>query len=126
MKLGKWLREYRHAHGMTMNDMADACGFSKSYVNLLEKGINPTTQKPVSPTMQTLEKIARATGQDVDSLLKILNDKQQVTINSTLFNVSEEEKKLIDNYRELNIEGRNILWGVIKSLCNTYPEVEKI
>ena len=75
MKLGKWLREYWRAHGMTMNDMADACGFSKSYVNLLEKGINPTTQKPVSPTMQTLEKIARATGQDVDSLLKILDDK---------------------------------------------------
>ncbi len=76
--------------------------------------------------MQTLEKIARATGQDVDSLLKILDDKQQVTINSTLFNVSEEEKKLIDSYRELNIEGRNVLWGVVKSLCNTYSEVKTV
>ncbi len=76
--------------------------------------------------MQTLEKIARATGQDVDSLLKILDDKQQVTINSTLFNVSEEEKKLIDSYRELNIEGRNILWGVVKSLRNTYSEVKTV
>ena len=61
-----------------------------------------------------------------DSLLKILDDKQQVTINSTLFNVSEEEKKLIDSYRELNIEGRNILWGVVKSLCNTYSEVKTV
>ena len=72
MKLGAWLKEYRQRHNMTMKDMAEACGFSKSYVNMLEKGVNTSTNKPVSPTLQTFEKIARATGQDIDSLLKII------------------------------------------------------
>ena len=80
MKLGEWLKKYRTEHQMSMQEMADACGFSKAYVSLLEKGINPTTKKPFSPTIQTFEKIARATGQDVDSLLKILDSEQPVTL----------------------------------------------
>ncbi len=60
--------------------MAEACDFSKSYVNMLEKGINTTTNKPVSPTLQTFEKIARATEQDIDSLLRIIDEEQLVTV----------------------------------------------
>lgn len=72
MKLGEWIAIYRARNNLTMQNMADACGFSKAYI-MLEKEINPTTGKPVSSTIQTFEKIARATGQDLDSLLKILD-----------------------------------------------------
>ena len=51
MQIGKWLKSYRIQHKLTMQDMANLCGFSKFYVNMLEKGINPTINKPVSPTM---------------------------------------------------------------------------
>ena len=44
MKLGEWLKMYRARHSMTMQDLANACG------------LNPTTGKSVSPTMQTLDK----------------------------------------------------------------------
>ena len=60
-------------HNMTMQDLADACAFSKSYIGALEKGINPSTGKPYSPTIQTFEKIAKGTGQDLNSLLKNLD-----------------------------------------------------
>ena len=119
MKLGVWLKKYREKNNMTMQDMANLCGFSKSYVSMLEKGINSTTNKPVSPTIQTLEKIARATGQDVDSLLKILDGEQPVTIHYT--NINKKETELLASYRNLNLEGQNILLGVLKSLANTYP-----
>ncbi len=80
MKLGAWLKSYRQQHSLSMQALADLCGFSKAYINILEKGINPKTNKPISPTMLTFEKIARGTKTDVDSLLKILDGDQPITI----------------------------------------------
>jgi len=53
MKLGEWLKAYREEHGLSMRAMADLCGFSKAYINILEKGINPKTGK-VYPSQVTL------------------------------------------------------------------------
>lgn len=115
MRLGEWLKWYRAKHKMTMKELADTCGFSKAYIGMLEKGINPTTGKAVSPTLQTFEKIARGTGQDLDSLLKLLDEDQPVTV-SKLKPLDSEEMKLIDNYRELNAEDKDFLWNIIQRL----------
>lgn len=93
--------------------MTNACGFSKSYVNMLEKGINPTTKKPVSPTIQTFEKIAKATGQDVDSLLKILDNERIETV--SLLKINEEETRLVKNYRGLNSLNRQQISNMISA-----------
>lgn len=80
MTLGDWIKKYRAEHHLSMQDVANACGFSKAYIGQLEKGINPSTGKPISPTLQTFEKIAKAVGMDVDTLIKSLDDDQPVTI----------------------------------------------
>ena len=82
MKVGAWLKLYREQHNLSMQALADLCGFSKAYINVLEKGVNPKTGKPISPTMQTFEKIARGTKTDVDTLLKILDGDQPITVNA--------------------------------------------
>ena len=82
----------------------------------MEKGINPTTNKPVSPTMQAFEKIAVATGQDIDFLLKILEDGQPITINPNLDKFSAEEAKLLNGYLELNADGKNLIMEMIEQL----------
>lgn len=115
MKLGEWISEYRKRHKLSLQDMANICGFSKAYIAMLEKGINPKTNKPVSPTLQALEKIAVATGQDVDSLLKILDGEQPITI-SPLKKISDDETKLIHGYRELNDADKNFILGMIGRL----------
>lgn len=115
MKLGEWLAMYRAKNKLTMQNMADACGFSKAYVAMLEKGINPSTGKPVSPTIQTFEKIARATGQDLDSLLKILDGDQPITINATN-SLNGEEMKLVDEFRSLDDNGRQDFWRYLEFL----------
>ena len=120
MKLGEYLKKYRKEHKMTMQEMADACGFSKAYVSLLEKGINPTTNKPFSPTLQTLDKIAYATGQDIDSLLKQLDDGQLVTVKPAEYTFSNEEKEMVKGFNSLNTDGRNIIFSVINSLRITH------
>lgn len=80
MTLGDWIKKYRAEHHLSMQDVANACGFSKAYIGQLEKGVNPSTGKPISPTLQTFEKIAKAVGMDVDTLIKSLDDNQPVTI----------------------------------------------
>ena len=118
MRLGEYMKMYRASNKISMKELADSCGFSKAYVGMLEKGINPTTGKPVSPTIQTLEKIARGTGQDLDSLLKILDGGQPVTISRSM-PLDSEEIKLVDNYRELNAEDKDFLWSVVRRLCGS-------
>lgn len=80
MKLGEYLKAYRERHGLSMRALADLCGFSKAYINILEKGVNPKTGKPISPTIQAFEKIAAGTKTDVDTLLKILDSDQPITV----------------------------------------------
>ena len=116
MKLGEWLKMYRVKHNMTMQDLANACGFSKAYIGILEKGINPTTGKSVSPTIQTLDKIARGTGQDIDSLMKYLDGDQPLTITRAFNNLSDEQVKVLSVFDSLNVEGRNLFMGMLNSL----------
>ena len=116
MKLGEWIKSYRLKNDMTMQDMANVCGFSKAYISMLEKGINPSTNKPVSPTIQAFEKIAKATGQDVDSLLRILDDEQPITVKPSAKNFSDEETKLIDGYRALDTANKNLILNLIGQL----------
>lgn len=80
MRLGEWIKQYRKERGLSMQRFADMCGFSKAYIGQLEKGINPKTKKPMSPTMQTFTKIANSVGMSVDQLLEKLDDDQPVSI----------------------------------------------
>lgn len=80
MTLGEWIKNYRDTHSLSMQDMADICGFSKAYIGQLEKGVNPSTGKPISPTIQAFDKIARAVGLDLDAFLKELDGTQLVTL----------------------------------------------
>ena len=64
-----------------MQAFADIAGLSKAYVGMIEKGINPTTGKTVSPTIQTFGKIAKGINMDLDTFLKELDGHQTVTIN---------------------------------------------
>ena len=80
MTLGEWVKQYRHEHGLSMQGMADLCSFSKAYIGMLESGINPTTGKQLSPKFETFERIARAVGLDVNTLIDTLDPSQPITI----------------------------------------------
>lgn len=122
MKLGDWLKKYRDDNKLTMQDLADACGFSKAYIGALEKGINPSTGKPYSPTIQTFVKIARGTGYELDSLLKMLDSDQLVTLNESTQRLSEEETQLIYDYRKLDDESKSLVYCMIRRLSGTVPK----
>lgn len=112
MKIGDWIKDYRLKHdNMSLQAFADLSGFSKAYVAILEKGVNPSTGKPVSPTMTTFEKIARVAGMDVNDFIAMLDKDQTITLG---FDVTK-----IPGYIPMPIENRKIpIVGTVKCGLN--------
>lgn len=103
MHLGEWIKKYRKEHGISMQKMAEMTDFSKAYIGMLEKGINPSTGKEISPTMQTFNKIASGVGMDVNDLIQVLDGDQPVTVSPSSPSEPEytdEEKGIIRGYRK--------------------------
>lgn len=116
MKIGEWVRQYRKEHGLSMQAFGDMCGLSRAYISILEKGINPTTNKPFSPTIQTVQKIAEVTGLDLNLLDKdqplIVNAKNE--INGPV--VTNEGREVLTLYYQLDIEDRAEIRGEMKGM----------
>ena len=109
MKLGNLIREYREQHHMSQRQFALRCGLSNGYVSMLERGENPKTHKPVTPTLQQMKKLADGLGMTTTDLFGLVDDMpvelstdkekpdtQSVELNPNYYNLSPENKALID------------------------------
>lgn len=80
MTIGNLVNSYRLEHDLPMQEFADRCGLSKSYISMLEKNVNPRNNKPIIPTIETYNKIAHGMNLDLDSLLKMLDSTEPVDV----------------------------------------------
>lgn len=90
--LGDIIKEYRLDHDLSLREFSKKCGLSHTYIDKLEKGIDPRSQKPVEPTLDALEKISTAIDLSLDELLTLLgkiNANSKVDINKNEKNVEE-------------------------------------
>jgi len=55
--------------GLSLRKAAKLIGISHSYLNNLEKGIDPNTKAPVNPTPETLSLISKAYKIDYNELM---------------------------------------------------------
>lgn len=74
MKLGNLIIEYRNNHGLSQRQFANLCGLSNGYISILEKGINPNTGKPVTPTLPQYQKLASGMGLSLSELFEQIDD----------------------------------------------------
>lgn len=74
MKLGDLIREYREQHDLSQRQFAMSCGLSNGYISMLEKGKNPKTNRPVTPTLQQLKKLADGMGTTMMDMLERVDD----------------------------------------------------
>ena len=74
MDLGQIVKTYIDEHGLSLQQFGEKCGMSKAYVSMLIRGKNPTTGKPVSPTIDTYRAIAPALGMTLMELLHQTED----------------------------------------------------
>lgn len=74
MKLGDLIREYRDSHGLSQRQFANQCDLSNGYISILEKGMNPSTGKPVIPTIPQLKKLADGMAMTLSELFEQVDD----------------------------------------------------
>ncbi len=121
MKIGEWVKEYRKKHDISMETLGKMCGLSRAYISILEKGINPTTKKPFAPSVPTIAKIAKATGEDFEILFNMLDADQLITVNSgrkNNINCSNEEAEMLKKYRALDERGKKAVQDTLNREFN--------
>ena len=74
MKLGDKIKQFRLEKKLTMQQLADLSGKSKGYISMLEKGINPQTQKPIEPSLEAIQSIAKSLNVDLEDLISDTED----------------------------------------------------
>lgn len=73
-KLADIIVEYRQDHDLSQRQFASRCGLSNGYISMLEKGLNPATNRPVIPTLPQLKKLASGMGKTVAELMEEAED----------------------------------------------------
>lgn len=74
MTIGELIEQYCRRTGTTNQRFAELCGVSKGYISQLINGRNPTTGRPITPTLETYIKIAEAMGISIDDLFRQIDD----------------------------------------------------
>lgn len=97
MLLGDIIKQYREIHQMSLQDFAKLMGTSRSYIHMLEKNVNPSTNKPISPSIETLKSLSNAMNMDLDFLLKQLNSEQEIYLNEDKYKKQFEKKDKLGN-----------------------------
>lgn len=97
MLLGDIIKQYREEHQMSLQDFANLIGTSRSYIHMLEKNVNPSTNKPINPSIETLKLLANAMNMDLDFLLKQLDSEQQIYLNEEEYKKQFEKTDVLGN-----------------------------
>lgn len=91
MKLGDLIKEYRDSHDLSQRQFAVQCDLSNGYISILEKGINPSTGKPVTPTIPQLKKLADGMCMTLSELFEKADD-MPIDVPSNLMPMPEMRK----------------------------------
>lgn len=119
MKLGDKIKQFRLEKKLTMQQLADLSGKSKGYISMLEKGINPQTQKPIEPSLEAIQSIAKSLKVDLEDLisntedvirLPKLNNSLVENITATVTKLNEENQNKTYQYAKnlLHFQNRTV------------------
>ena len=114
------LKYLREEQGLTQKELASICKVSPQCVCCLE-------QETRNPTGSTVAVLARTLNTSADYLLGLEDDFGARTA-APMHDVegfSEEEKKLIEDYRALNFSGRKLVKQTVETLRATSAPSEK-
>ena len=91
MKLGDLIKEYRESHDLSQRQFASQCDLSNGYISFLEKGVNPNTGKPITPTLPQLKKLADGMRMTLSELFEKADD-MPIDIGANIIPMPETRK----------------------------------
>lgn len=111
MKLGEIIKKYRLENNLTTAELATKCNLSKGYISMLENNFKPSgRKKDITPSLEAIKKISVGTGIEFDTLLATIDGEVSLLPlkEDSLYNkLSDQEKNLLDIYRDLDDKGQH-------------------
>lgn len=115
MTIGNLIKQYRMENKISMDEFSKKSSLSKGYISMLENNIGPRRSTPIAPTLSSLKKIATGMDMDVDTLLKCLDGKQEVSLSKeNIENI--EQHSIFSYYQSLNSTGKEIATEQVRLL----------
>ena len=75
MTIGEIVKQYRDEHGLSQRQFAERCGdITNGYISMIEQGKNPSTGKPIVPSIDKVTSLARAMGLTLHQLVDMADD----------------------------------------------------
>ena len=75
MTIGEIVKLYREEQGLSQRQFAERCGdITNGYISMLEQGKNPSTGKPIVPSIEKVASLARAMGLTLHQLVDMADD----------------------------------------------------
>lgn len=99
MRIGLIIQNYRQMNSISMEYFAKKCGLSKAYIGMLEKGVHPKSGKPITPSIETIKKVAYGMGLDFDTLFNSLDE--DVALNDDIIKESADADPYVDKMKDL-------------------------
>ena len=111
MKLGELLKSYRAEHKLSMDAFCELSDLTKGYISMLEKNEHPKSKKPIVPSYDTIEKIAKGMQISTEDLIDMLDDDQEIQINATPVLLSKSPIQTIYDQLEPNGQRKVITYA---------------
>ena len=111
MKLGELLKSYRTEHKLSMDAFCELSDLTKGYISMLEKNEHPKSKKPIVPSYDTIEKIAKGMQISTEDLIDMLDDDQEIQINATPTDLSKTPIQSIYDQLEPSRQGKVLTYA---------------
>ena len=132
MTLGDLVKDYRTTHDLSQRQFASLCGLSNGYISILEKGLNPKTEKPITPTIPQLCKLAEGMGITVNDLLEKVDDmpidigESSPALSRFAPDLTPDETAVLEKYRSLNDQGKEYIRQTLDMAAQIYIKSDRI
>lgn len=119
LKLGEIIKNFREEKKLSMDRFAEKSGLTKGYISMLEKNEHPKSKKPIIPTEETLLKVAKGMGVDIDFVLSRLDSDQEIQIN-----ISPKNMLNIDNHSTPTTSQVELIPSTLQKINSTSSQLE--
>lgn len=114
--LGKYVKDRRESMGLSLREFGDLCKISHTTIDVIEKGYDPRTGKPVNITNATFGKLAQGMNEPVSKLVALsegIQEPQEVNQSSGLHatrydELSEKNKEIINQMIETLVKSQSV------------------
>ena len=117
MTLGALIKQYRRQNNISMDEFSISSGLSKGYISMLEKNINPTNGKSITPSLETIKQAATAMGIDLTSILEMID--QEISLQTANKTDGHKYQNIIYNLDKLNNVGVQKVEAYAQDLVDT-------